>query len=99
MFRKIKDQLIARIQVHCNRVPMRFVHVKAGIDRIVLLAQLNGPLRVAFEVDTGEILHIAERKHFTVDLEHQGALVKREMFRNTRKFQTIVVEIFYVHFL
>ena len=99
MVGEIENKLVRHIEIGCNSVPMRFIHVISGIDGIVLLPELYRSLRVAFEVYACKILYVAERKHFVVHFEHERAFIKGKMFGDTGKFQAIIAETFYVHFI
>ena len=71
--------------IYRNGVPMRLVHVIAGHYGLVFFPQLNGPLRVALQVDCRRLAFGREqRKHLAADLEHQRIAPKRERFRNAR---------------
>jgi hypothetical protein len=72
-------------------VPVLLVHVIAGADTLVSLAQLNGKLRVALEVDTEWTpLQPRQQEHLAVHLENKNIFPERELLRNLSAFSQAV---------
>jgi hypothetical protein len=46
-----------------------------------LLSKFYGVIWVAFEVDRGIFFDINQCEHFTINLENEGSVVKREAIR------------------
>ena len=86
----------ASFEFHC--IPVLFVHVPAGADFGVFLPQLDGAIRVAFEVD-GKFLIIqpGEGEHFTHHFEDKGHFVEGESFLDAFFFYSVVAEELDVH--
>jgi len=67
-------------------------------DVLVLIPELNGPLRIAFQVHIGRIpLQAGQREYLVHDLEDQYILSEGEAFGNAGVGQAVVADLFDVH--
>ena len=72
MVDQVEDHRGGHGAIESDRIPMPFVHVVAGLNGSILVAEGESTLRVAFEIHgRRHVGRIGEGEQFAAHLEHQ----------------------------
>jgi len=77
---QVLQQAFGELSVQANGIPMLFVHMIPREDGVgVTFPEGQGPIRVAFGVESIRFHQIGEHKNLTQGPKSQGILVKRQI--------------------
>jgi hypothetical protein len=73
--------------IYRNSIPVLFVHVIAGPNRLILLTPLDRLFRIAFKVQ-GErpVIDAGQEEDLSIDSEDEHFLTKRKVFGHLARF-------------
>jgi hypothetical protein len=76
-------------------MPFDLVHMPSRLDGLLLLPELDGPLRVILQVHLGRIpLQAGKGEHLVHHLEDQHILPGREVFGDAEPGRAVIADLF-----
>lgn len=96
---EIENIFLLQTAVQNDGVPMLLIHMVAGLDIVVQIAQHGGPHRIAFHIRAvTAFAYVDESKRFFIGaVPHHGpAFVERVIFVDSRISQAVVDQILFV---
>ncbi len=94
-----KKLFIAQIAIHFNRIPKLFIHMVAGDNFGVALAQFNGQFRIALYIKLVSLADAGKQEDLFADFKHQRILAERKALRYAGFSQAIFAKFFQIQWL
>jgi len=81
-----------------DRVPVLLIHVIAGLDFLVTIAQIERALRIAFQVHPRwNVIERSEGEDLSANFENEDILTEGRAFSYVQLHQAIFTKVFQVH--
>jgi len=89
---------VRNLSAELDRIPMFFVHVIAGTDWFVSIAQFKREIGITFQIHRcGIFIKSGQREHFAADFENENVLTEWRALTSAWLAQAVFTKLLEIH--